>query len=1076
MKVLLSLIIVCLLNTHSFTQGFDKRYQQITNPSLLSINMEPARSTFISFNDSLSALSNDYNNSSHYKSLNGEWDFYFTDDPADIPNDFIDNDFCKKDWDKIKVPGNWEVQGFGVPIYVNIPYEFVSKNNPPYMDEPDPPYVPYDFNPVGIYRREFTVSEDWCDREVFISFGAIKSASFIYINGQFVGMSKDSKTPARYNITQYIKEGVNYVAAEVYRWSDGSYLECIDFWRISGIERDVYLYSTPKVRVSDFFSKALLDDSYRHGEFSVDVDLVNHLDLQKNVILGMTLLDDKGEVILEHEEDLQVTSNASASFSGNVSDVRQWTAETPNLYTMLLSLREKGGEVIDYVSHKIGFRTVEIKNSQLLVNGQPILIKGVNLHEHNPTTGHYVDEELMRKDFELFKRLNINTVRTSHYPQPEMFYRMADKYGIYVINEANVEAHGMGYSLGVGGGLGNNPMFKEPIIDRNRNMVERDKNHASVIIWSMGNEAGNGYNFYETYKWIKERDDTRPVQYERALREWNTDVYTPMYYTVDELVAYAESDSAIRPLILCEYAHCMGNSLGNFQDYWDVIEEYDVLQGGCIWDWVDQGLEKEGASGETYWAYGGDFGPEGTPSDDNFLINGVVFPDRSFKPATYEVKKVYQNIKFLSFDVVSKELQLRNDFFFTDLGKYNFEFSLFANGDLIDNEEFAVDLSPQRTVVLPLNVDLPDSFTQGKEYFLEIQALTKIEESFLPAGYVIAEEQFKLNSFIPNEVAIEGNSPLPVNVNGLVEIMGDGFSLSIDRHSGVINSYIYNNQELVREGFGFRPNFWRAPTDNDYGYRMPHYNEIWKKMSAKDIKVDDFIVERYPEYLHISCIYNYGTTLEWHLDYFIYSNGVVKIDNHLVTSEKELPFMPRLGLRMQMPSEYSQIEYFGRGPSENYIDRKTSMFVGRYKTDVGSLYVPYIRPQENGHRTDVRWLMLTNEDKNGFAFSSDGLFGFNALHNTIEDFDGGWGGLSDSSDPASKNIHFKHTVDITPRDLIELNLDYRHSGVGGDNSWGARIHDQYIVQAGVGKEYMFSFYLIPINKGTPIMDVTAIPK
>jgi beta-galactosidase len=1065
-KIQTAILLILSFSAMAFSSGYPERYKQLTDPHLLHLNKEKPRSSFMSYPTREIAVKNEFSKSPWYILLNGQWDFYYSENPSLIPSDFNTDNPEKKGWTNINVPGNWEVQGFGFPIYVNLPYEFVSKGNPPYLDRPNPPHVPYEWNPVGIYRREFEIPESWDGRDVFVSFDAIKSASFIHVNGKLAGMSKDSKTPARFNITPYLRKGSNVITAEVYRWSDGSYLECIDFWRISGIERDVYLYSRPKTRVADFFVKSPLDEKFRHGQFSVDVDFTGTQQLQVNV----QLLDGMQRIVFSQNKNTSGQYGEKLHFSGVVENALHWTAETPNLYTLLITTLKPDGEVVEIVSHNVGFRTIEIKNSQLLVNGQPILIKGVNLHEHDPATGHYVSMELMLKDIELFKKLNINTVRTSHYPQPEYLMQLTDKYGIYVINEANVEAHGMGYSLSVGGGLGNNPLFKEAIIDRNRNMVERDKNHPSVIIWSMGNEAGNGYNFYESYKWIKNRDTSRPVQYERALEEWNTDIYTPMYSTVRQLETYALSERAIRPLILCEYAHAMGNSLGNFQDYWDVIEKYDVLQGGCIWDWVDQGLDKTTPDGRHFWAYGGDFGPEGTPSDQNFLINGVVFPDRSLKPATYEMKKVYQNIKFDAFDPSTRSLTVRNEFFFTNLNQYDFEYEIFADGEPLRKGRFSVDLEPRavKSVVLP--VRLPSLDKNGLEYFIHLRALIRNAEPFLEKGYVIAEEQLKLNTPQRNEILITTGAPQAKRENGEIVLTGSNWQVKIQEASGMITSYVYRGEEMILEGAGFRPNFWRAPTDNDYGYRMPVRNGIWKTFSQQQPAPSNLTVKQEVTFSEIAFAWNYENGVSWKTVYKIYGNGIVKIQNEVFTGEGNMPFIPRLGMRMQMPGQFNNAEYFGRGPFENYQDRKTSNFVGKYKSSVADFYVPYIRPQENGHRTDVRWLVLTNNKGNGMAISSENLFGFNALPNTIEDFDGGFFGTSGSNDPASKNIVFKHTTDIIPRKLVELNLDYMQSGVGGDDSWGSMQMQQYQIKAGNGVVYRFDFNFIPVYNGRPVAE------
>ena len=601
----------------ALTAQENNRYEEITNPKLTSINREPARSTFTSYVTEADAGINDRKNGTFRLSLNGKWKFHYVEAFADRPTDFMMARVDASRWPDINVPGNWELQGFGTPIYVNQPYEFCSSFYPPKCDKPNPPYVPQEWNPTGTYRREFTLPGDWDDKEIFLSADGVRGAAFYYLNGKFVGMSKDAKTPARFNVSAIAKKGKNVIAIQIHRFSDANYLECQDFWRISGIERDIYLYAQPQIHLTDFKVESPLDENYRNGILKVKVQFTNESGQNSPFVVGYRLLDKIDQQIAQSSTQVSGDQTDVEFTKKTIQEPLQWTAETPNLYTLVISLKRPNGDVIEATSCKVGFRTVEIKDKQLLVNGQPILVKGVNYHEHNENTGHYVSEELMKKDFELWKRYNVNTVRTCHYPQQERFYELCDEYGIYVIDEANIESHGMGYDLRVGGTLGNNPLFMNAHLDRTMNMYERDKNHPSVIIWSLGNDAGTGLNFYVTYNTLKTLD-SRPIQYERALLEWTTDIYCPMYASPSYLEKYARNKEMTRPLILCEYAHAMGNSLGNFQDYWDIIEKYPILQGGCIWDWVDQGFAAKTDDDRKYWTYGGDYGEHGTPSDGNF--------------------------------------------------------------------------------------------------------------------------------------------------------------------------------------------------------------------------------------------------------------------------------------------------------------------------------------------------------------------------------------------------------------------------------------------------------------------------
>ena len=593
-NIVLFLSAACLLSAPIFGQQQENRFAEITDPQLLSINKLPPHASFTSYVDETSALNKDMANGSFYLPLNGTWKFHYTEKFKERPTNFMEPDFNTADWKEIKVPGNWELQGFGDPIYVNVGYEFVSPGFDKYLQEPNPPMVPEAWNPTGTYRRDFDLPANWKGKRIFLSADAVKGAAYFYLNGEFIGMSKAGKVPVQFDITSIVKPGKNTLAVQMHRFSDANYFEGQDFWRLTGFERDVYLYAQPQTRIADFEVQTPLDSSFKNGVFKLDVKVQNNEVKARSISVSYRLIDHAEQTVAHGEKTIKLDKNSSqsVSFAETINDVKAWTAETPNLYTLLISTADETGKIEECIPSRIGFRTVEIKNKQLLVNGQPILVKGVNVHEHDPLTGHYITEETMLKDFELWKKYNVNTVRTCHYPQQKRFYELCDEYGFYVIDEANIETHGMGYSLQAGGSLGNNPLYLPAHLDRLKDMVERDKNHPSIITWSLGNEAGNGYCFYETYLWLKQRDPSRPVQYERAEHEWNTDIVCPMYISPKGIEAYALNPKSHRPLILCEYAHAMGNSLGNFQDYWDIIEKYDLLQGGCIWDWVDQGLEK----------------------------------------------------------------------------------------------------------------------------------------------------------------------------------------------------------------------------------------------------------------------------------------------------------------------------------------------------------------------------------------------------------------------------------------------------------------------------------------------------
>ena len=853
------LLLTCLAVLPLALSAQDKRYEQIINPKLTSINKEAPRSTFTSYTSEADAVINDRVNGTFRLSLNGKWKFNYVENFDDRPTEFMNERTDVGRWPDINVPGNWELQGFGTPIYVNQPYEFCSPGYEPYWDKPEPPFVPKVWNPTGTYRREFTLPNDWNDKEIFLSADGVRGAAFYYLNGKFIGMSKDAKTPARFNVSAIARKGKNIIAIQVHRFSDANYLECQDFWRISGIEREIYLYAQPQIHLTDFKVESPLNDSYRDGILKVKVKLTNESGQNTPIVVGYRLLDSKDRQIAQSSTQITGDQTEVEFTPKTINEPLKWTAETPNLYTLVISLKRTNGDVIEATSCKVGFRTVEIKNKQLLVNGQPILVKGVNYHEHNETTGHYVPEELMKKDFELWKKYNVNTVRTCHYPQQERFYELCDEYGIYVIDEANIESHGMGYDLRVGGTLGNNPLFMRAHIDRTMNMYERDKNHPCIITWSLGNEAGNGLNFYVTYNTLKALD-SRPIQYERAQLEWNTDIYCPMYATPAYLEKYAQNPDMTRPLILCEYAHAMGNSLGNFQDYWDVIEKYPILQGGCIWDWVDQGFATKAADGRKYWSYGGDYGENGTPSDGNFCINGVVYPDRSVKPQTEEMGKVYQNIKFFGFDKQTSTVKIRNDFFFTNLDKYDFYYIVRDHGKEVYRGKIEnIKAAPGKTVTTGLLKGIPkEKFTTG-DVRIEFYAAVREKEPFLPAGTVIAREQADVHSFYKE--AAPAQTPAVCKDEGAKTVFsGPNFKATFDKQSGLLESYQYQKTEYIQNGQGPRPFFWRAPTDNDYGAQLPVRLKAWKEASYQDLKAESFDVTQGPEGSTVKVAYRFPQT------------------------------------------------------------------------------------------------------------------------------------------------------------------------------------------------------------------------
>lgn len=1070
-KMFLITLIACFGTTFVHAQKQENRYREITNPKLLEINKEKARASFFSYRNADEALNaNTTSKGSEYIMLNGTWKFTYTDDFDTRPKDgFYELNFDDSSWKNIAVPGNWEVQGFGVPIYVNTSYEFTSPGFPPYWDKPNPPLVPREFNPTGTYRKIFEIPQAWQGKDIILSFDGIKGASYFYLNGEFLGMSKDSKLPVRFNISDKAKAGKNVLAIQTHRWSDASYLECQDFWRLSGIERDVYVYARPKIHIADFSSLATLDKTYTNGEFSLQVKLKNSKDGNQNVTVAYSLLDNMGKIISSDSKPVSMGDKATTQFTASIPHVKKWSAEEPNLYSLVIEVKDSNSNVIEATAIKVGFRTAEIRDKQFLINGKPVLVKGVNLHEHNEHTGHYVTEELMRKDFELFRKYNVNTVRTCHYPQSELFYRLADEYGIYVIGEANIESHGMGYDLRQGGTLGNNPLFLEAHLYRTKSMVARDKNHACIVTWSLGNEAGNGYNFYETYRWIKAHDSSRPVQYERAGLEWNTDIFCPMYASPADIEKYALNPRSDRPLIQCEYAHAMGNSIGNFTEYWNLIRKYPILQGGCIWDWVDQGLAEKDAEGNDYWAFGGDYGPKGTPSSGDFNCNGVVLPDRSPKAHAEEMRKVYQNIWFKNFDAQKGTIDIYNENFFIDLSQYNFEYEVKSNGKVLASGKLAVNAQPQQQVTVAIP-GISKYIKDGMQTTIQFYAKQKSDTRLIPSGWVVARDQFIIHDYPALKLKNTQPAKLTQDDDKII-VSGNRFETVFDKASGTMISYKFDGTEYISDGFGFRPFFWRAPIDNDYGARLPQKLKAWENCSYQDLKAENLKIEK-GEQTVISCQYNYPeTNAVWEVKYTVFQDGKVKIDNHFdATRNNTLPLIFRVGMRMQMPGTFVNAEYYGRGPLGNYCDRKTVSFVDRYRSPIIDMVDKYVLTQENAHHTDAHWLAITNKSGKGFVFAADQTFEFNVSNYLLETLSNGDDLLNDA--PVGLAPERKHVNAYKASDKVDVFIDYRMQGVGGNNSWGAWPEEPYrIVPANTNIDY--GFMMIPIKQ---VSDVDALFK
>jgi beta-galactosidase len=1005
------------------------------NPGFVDWNKEKAHTAFMIY-DNAAAKNDDYKQSTYYRSLNGDWKFSYVDKHAQRQKDFYRTDLDDSKWSTIPVPSNWELKGFGIPIYTNVTYPH--PRTPPFIGEN---------NPVGTYRKTFNVPANWQNKEVLLHFGSISGCAFVYVNGQKVGMSKVAKSPAEFNITKFLKPGNNQLAVQVFRWHDGSYLEDQDFWRLSGIERDVFIYAMPEQTVWDFFLHAGLDDQYKNGLFSAEVTLRSfNKKATTPSAVNVEIFDNSGKRIFSQSQQVAAGTDSlqQVRFNGQIPQPNKWSAESPYLYNCLITWKSAGKTYL--ASEKIGFRRVEIKGSQLLVNGMPIMVKGVNRHEHDDVQGHVPVRETMLKDIQLMKQFNINAVRTSHYPNDPEWYKLCDQYGLYLVDEANIETHGMGAELQGGFDKSKHPAYlpewAPAHVDRTVRLVERDKNHPSVIIWSLGNECGNGPVFHQNYKWIKERDPSRPVQFEQAGEDVNTDIVCPMYPRIGSMKAYAASKKT-RPYIMCEYAHAMGNSNGNFQEYWDIISGSKNMQGGFIWDWVDQGIRAVNANKDVYWAYGGDLGGFHLQNDENGVADGLLSADRTPDPGLYEVKKVYQNVLFSAANPRSGKFIVKNMFDFTDLDQYNFTWLLYKNGEMVKQAPFSMKLAPhqQKEITLPVKVA---GINAGDEYYVIIRAVTRKATEMVPHGHTIAEEQFKYDGdYFAHQSQRSGQLTITKNEKTLTFTAG-GISGEFDMVAGRMNGLKSNSGPAFRQ-FP-EPYFWRAPTDNDFGNGMPERLGVWRNAHAGRTVKRINVGEQTANGVDITVDYLLdGINVPYTIAYHINNDASVKVTATMDMTGRNLPELPRFGMRMQLRGGYDHLSYYGRGPWENYSDRKTAAFVGLY-TDLvkNQYYHGYIRPQESGYKTDVRWLTLVGDEGKGLKIEGCQPLCFSAMNIATEDLDPG---LSKKQQHPS-DLHFSNNV--------FLNIDLAQRGVGGDDSWGALPHQEYRL---LDKKYSYSYIL-----------------
>ncbi|WP_308991338.1 glycoside hydrolase family 2 TIM barrel-domain containing protein [Mariniflexile litorale] len=1020
------------------------------NEKINEENREPMHASYYVYQNETLAEKGDWKGSNNYLDLNGVWKFKYVDSPSELPNGFEHITFDDHTWDDFKIPANWDVNGYGYPVYTNTTYDF--KN----LIEVNPPLVPTTYNPVGVYRRVIRMDENWKDKEVFLHVGAAKSNLTVWVNGMYVGYGEDGKLPQEFKLNKFLKIGENTIVLKVMKWSDGSYLECQDFWRMSGITRDTYLYARNKSHLIDFEITPNLDVTYTNGSLKISTEFSDFR--KKDGYTLVVQLKDNRTLITSKTIQLEETTKKS-TFDFEVKNPKKWSAEIPNLYKVLFILKDKKGNTVEVISQNVGFRKVEIKGGQLLVNGQPIYIKGVNRHETDPTTGQTVSKERMEQDIKVLKQFNINAVRMSHYPNDEYFYELCNIYGIYVVDEANLESHGMGYDITKT--LGNKPNWELAHLQRMKRMVERDKNNPSIIIWSMGNEAGNGYNFYRGYLWMKERDPSRPIQYERATAagwegktlkfDWNSDIIDPMYSSPTGMEEYIEANpNPDRPFIQCEYAHAMGNSMGNFKEYWDVIRAHKNFQGGFIWDMIDQSVYKIREDGVKIFAYGGDFGPQDVPSDNNFLNNGVFNPEREPNPHAYEVKSVQQDIhtSWESKDAI--RIQVFNEFFFKSLRNVSLYWTLVLDG-VEDEAGIITDLKmdPQQaeTYALPIHLE-------GKIYteaYVNISYILKQEEPFLPKGFEIATEQLHLKGVWKNNRMLESGIAMTVtNEKESIVFKSDKAELSFNKKTGFMNRYTFKDTPVLKEGYHLKPNFWRAPTDNDMGAQFQKKLLPWKQAVENPVLISFDYQKNKNNTITATAIYYLPKVFsELIINYEFNSAGVLEVQQKLnIDKSKETPLLPRFGMEMILPKSFSEISYYGKGPYENYNDRNYSAKVGVYKQTVSEQYFPYIRPQETGNKTDVRWLDVSNTKVN-LRVESDNLFSMTALNYLTEDLD-------DGLEKDQRN-----SADLKERDLTSLKLDGKQMGLGSIDSWGAWPMEKYLLRA---KVYEYQFKIRPSLK------------
>ena len=1025
-------VLICALASLGLTAFAQQPEWQ--DPNVNAINRATMHTNYFAYESEQAALKGCRLASDNYMTLNGTWKFNWVQNADQRPTDFYKVDFNDKGWDNMQVPGVWELNGYGDPIYVNVGYPWRSqyKNNPP--------YVPTVNNHVGTYRKEIELPADWKGRQIMAHFGSVTSNMYLWVNGKFVGYSEDSKLEAEFDLTKYLRPGKNIIAFQVFRWCDGTYLEDQDFFRYSGVGRDCYLYTRTTNHIEDIRITPDLDAQYKDGTLQIAVQM------KGKGTVDLKLLDKEGKEVTT----AQVKGSGKQTASMTVSNPAKWSAETPNLYTLVANLQENG-KIIESIPVKVGFRKIELKNGQILVNGQAVLFKGADRHEMDPDKGYVVSRERMIQDIKRMKELNINAVRTCHYPDNNLWYDLCDEYGIYVVAEANIESHGMGYGDET---LAKNPLFAKAHLERNQRNVQRGYNHPSIIFWSLGNEAGFGPNFEACYKWIKAEDKTRAVQYEQAGTNEYTDIFCPMYYSYESCENYSKGNID-KPLIQCEYAHAMGNSQGGFKEYWDLVRKYPKYQGGFIWDFVDQSARWYTKDGKEFYGYGGDFNRYDA-SDNNFQNNGLISPDRVPNPHAHEVGYIYQNIWVKPVDLQKGEISIYNENFFRDLSDFYAEWQLLANGEVLQSGIINdLKVGPQQTVNQKLNYTL-DNICPCKEVLLNVAFKLKNTETLLPAGFAVAQQQLSVREYkAPENLLTEKKiahdyTPAPVvedNDSYYLIVKGENFHIDFERRNGYLSLYDVNGLSILDEGAQLTPNFWRAPTDNDMGAGLQKKYLAWKNPEIKLTSLEH-VTEN--GLVVVTAKYDMPTvSAKLTLTYRINKEGAIEVTQSMTTDKNaKVSNMFRFGMRTGLNKQLANIQYYGRGPIENYADRNNSTNIGKYAQTVDEQFYSYIRPQETGTKTDIRWWNQTNKGGNGIQLVGKTPFSASALHYTMESLDDG----------LEKDQ--RHSELVPQTDCVNFCIDKVQMGLGCVNSWGALPLDKYMVPY---QDYEFTFVIKPIQ-------------